>query len=400
MTAILQGIRIVDLTAIVAGPYATMLLADLGADVIRVEAPGGDGYRAAPPGRHPGMGAPFLTINRGKRSVGLDLRTDGGREVLHALVRGADVAVHNQRPEPARRLGIDAAALTALNSRLVHAVTTGFGADGPDADRPAYDDIVQARSGLASLLADGDGAPRLAPTILADKVTGLQLANAVLAALLHRERTGQALTVEVPMLETMAAFLMAEHMGGRAFDPPLGDPGYNRLLSPGRRPHRTADGWIVVLPYTTRHWQAFLVLADLGGEGWEDVVADPDQRAARIDELYALVGRVLPRRPSSWWLRACAEVDVPAGPVRTLEGLLADPHLTAVGMFPVVEHPTEGRVRLPRSPVRYGGVAPSAAGPAPRPAADTRQVLSELGLEAAEVEGWIAAGDAWTDDPP
>lgn len=258
---ILDGIRVLDLTTIVAGPYATMILGDLGAEVIKVEAPGGDGYRSAPPGRHAGMGAPFMGVNRSKRSLALDLKADGAVDVLVRLARWADVAVHNVRPSAARRLGIDSAALRQVNPDLIHCTTTGFGSAGDDADLPAYDDIVQARAGLATLLAGTDGEPRLAPTLLVDKLTGMQVANSILAALLQRERTGHAATIEVSMFETIAAFLLVEHMGGRGFEPHIGPAGYNRVLSADRRPYRTADGWIVVLPYTTRHWQDFMAMA-------------------------------------------------------------------------------------------------------------------------------------------
>lgn len=403
MTAILNGIRILDLTSIVSGPFATMLLADLGADVISVEAPGGDAYRAAPPARSPRMGAPFMTINRGKRSVGVDLSTKGGQTVLVALARSADVAVHNLRPAAARRLGLDADTLGVHNPQLIHCTTTGFGSDGPDADLPAYDDIIQARSGLADLLAH-DGAPQLAPTILVDKITGLHVANAILAALLHRERTGESLRVEVPMLEVIAAFITAEHMGGRAFDPPIGPPGYNRLLSPDHRPHATRDSHIVVMPYTTRHWVAFLDLARGSNPDIPDPrapdgrwVSDPVARASRIGELHAVLARTLATKTTAEWLTACRAHDIPAGAVATLEDLLADPHLTAVGMFPTTDHPTEGRVVAPRHPVRYDGRAPDPAAPAPRPGADTLDMLRELGLPPTSIEGLLAAEAIWYD---
>ncbi|MGI9018697.1 MAG: CaiB/BaiF CoA transferase family protein [Euzebya sp.] len=396
MRPILNGIKVADLTSIVSGPYATMMLGDLGADVIKVEAPGGDAYRAAPPGRHAGMGAPFMGVNRSKRSLGLDLKAPGGDAVLARLAAWADVVVHNIRPAAAVRLGIDASSLRRHNALLIHCVTTGYGSTGPDADRPAYDDIMQARSGLAGLMADTQGVPRLAPTLVADKVTGLHVAGAILAALLHRERTGEALDVEVPMLETMASFLLAEHMGGHAFDPPIGPPGYNRILSPDRRPHRTADGWIVALPYTTRHWMSFMELVDDPAWTHADWVADPAQRAARVDELYALLAQTFGAKTTAAWLKILSDLDIPSAPVNTLKDVLADPHLAAVQHFQTHAHPTEGAVITPAHPVRYDGQTPSSACQAPVAGADCAVVLGELGYGPEEVRAMLGRGVVWS----
>ena len=262
MYSLLDGIRIIDLTTVVLGPMATALLGDLGADVIKVEPPGGDLFRATSPSRNTGMGAPFMGVNRNKRSIVLDLKSDGAADVVDRLVVDADVFVHNMRPAAVHRLGIGADRLRALNSRLIYCSAVGYGSDGPYRDAPAYDDVVQGQTGLASLLADPQGAPRLAPTILADKVTGLYCAQAILAALFARERSGTGMTVEVPMFESMTAFMLAEHMGGQAYEPSLGPAGYNRLLNAFRRPHPTSDGYIVVLPYSTRHWQGVFELTE------------------------------------------------------------------------------------------------------------------------------------------
>lgn len=389
MLQFLHGVRVIDLTTIVLGPYATAILGDLGADVIKVEPPGGDIYRAGPPSHHPGMGAPFLTINHNKRSIVLDLTAPRSTEVLDALVDSADVVIHNMLPRVATKLGVDAATLTRDRPHLIHVTTPGFGSGGPDAESPAYDDIIQGRMGLASMLAGDDGAPRLAPTTMADKVTGLHAAIAVLAALSHRHRTGEGAIVEVPMLETMTSFLLAEHMGGRAFDPALGSPGYNRLLNPYRRPHRTADGYIVLLPYSDRHWRTLLALIDDPKWREADWVFDREQRARRIDELYAALGAVMPTRTTDEWLEALRAADIPAGPVNTLDEVFADPQL--IGFFQRLDHPSEGTVVRPRTPFR-ASVTEGSDRPAPRLGADTRQVLSELGYADSDIDRLVDTG--------
>ena len=394
MQDVLSGIRVIDLTSIILGPFGTSILGDLGADVIKVEPPGGDLFRAAQPARNSGMGAGFITMNRNKRSICLDLKQPEGLAVLHRLVADADVVTSNMRRAAAGRLGVDGDALRAHNPDLIYCVANGYGANGPFADEPAYDDVMQARIGLSSLLTDADGAPGLAPTVLADKVTGLYLVQAVLAALVARERTGTAHTVEVPMFETMTSFLLAEHLSGAAFVPPLGTPGYNRLMTENRKPHRTADGYLVVLPYTTRHWQRFFELAgrpDLASADW---VLDPDTRSGRAHELYGLIGECLMGRTSEEWLRHLAEAEIPASAVNSLDDVIDDPHLEAVDFWQLVKHPTEGTIRTMRSPLRFDGAHGSADRPAPTLGADTIDVLSEAGYSGDEIWSLLDRGVA------
>jgi crotonobetainyl-CoA:carnitine CoA-transferase CaiB-like acyl-CoA transferase len=379
----------------VLGPYATSIFGDMGADVVKVEPPGGDLYRAAAPARHPGMGAPFLTINRNKRSICLDLTTPVGRSVLGRLVDTADVVIHNMRPRTARTLGVDADTLRSGRPHLIHCVTPGFGSAGPDADAPAYDDVIQGRMGLASLMADAAGVPQFVPTTMADKITGLYAAIAVLGALHHRERTGKGTVVEVPMLETMAAFLLAEHMGGRAFDPPLGPPGYNRLLNPHRRPHATSDGHIVLLPYSERHWRALIEFVDEPEWAEADWVFDANERALRIDELYALVGRLMATRSTDEWLEVLAARDIPAGPVASLDDLFDDPQLAATGFFQSVDHPTEGALVEPGHPATFGEVEQQAGRPTPRLGEHGTELLGELGYDTAAIDALIDQGAVW-----
>ena len=383
MYGLLDGVRVVDLTTVVLGPLATVILGDLGADIIKVEPPGGDLFRASSPSRNPGMGAPFMNVNRNKRSIVLDLKHSHGHGVLSRLAAGADVFVHNMRPKAVAKLGLGAEAMREINPRLIHCTAIGYGSAGPYADEPAYDDVLQARMGLAALLADEDGTPRLAPTIIADKVTGLYLTHAVLAALYARERTGEGATVEVPMFEALSSFVLAEHMGGRMFDPPLGEPGYNRLLNPYRQPQPTADGHIVVLPSSTRHWRAVFEL--LGRDDWlaEDWISDPEQRTRRVHELYRSLGEVTPGRTTAEWIEAFQSIDVPCSAVNTLSDLFDD-HLAAVDFFESVDHPTEGRLVAPRHPVRYDRpVGPDR--PAPQLGADTDEILIEAGFSTGEI---------------
>ena len=253
----LAGIKIVDLTTVVLGPLATQILGDLGADVIKIEAPEGDIMRYAGPARHREMGHVFLNLNRNKRSLCIDLKRPEAAQVFLALVRQSDVLMHNMRPQAMARLGFAYEKLRDINPRLVYCSAHGYGQEGPLADRPAFDDIIQGASGFVALEEATGGEARFVPTLVGDKTVGLTMVYAVMAALLQRERSGEGQTVEVPMLETMTAFLMAEHMGGLTFDPPLGPPGYSRMLAPDRRPHRTADGHICILPYTDRHWRDF-----------------------------------------------------------------------------------------------------------------------------------------------
>lgn len=394
MYQLLDGITIVDLTTVVAGPFATATLGDLGAAVIKVEAPGGDGFRHTSPSRSEGMGAPFMNINRNKQSIGLNLKHPDGHAALLRIVVNTDVVVHNMRPNAVAKLNIGPETLRASNPTLVYCTAIGYGSDGPYGDRPAYDDVVQAETGWAHLLSDDRGIPRLAPTIVADKVAGLYVTQAILAALVARRAGQPGATIEVPMFEALTSFTLAEHLSGRLFQPPIGPVGYNRLTTPHRRPHRTADGYIVALPYTTRHWQAFFELVDrpdLATAAW---VLDPAERAKNAGDLYRLLGEFTPDRTTLQWLEDLASIDVPAAPVNSLDDLIDDPHLSAVGMFETVEHPTEGTITTVRHPVRYD--APIMDDRAtPRLGADTRTVLTAAGFATGEVDDLLTSGAAF-----
>ena len=388
----LAGVTVIDLTAVVLGPLTTQILGDLGADVIKIEPPEGDIMRAGGATRHPGMGSVYLALNRNKRSVVLDLKQPAGAAVLRRLIKDADVVIHNMRAAAIARLGFDYDAVKAINPHIVYCAAYGFSEHGPYRDYPAYDDLIQARAGIAALSQAHSPAPHFAPTLIADKTVGLTAVYAVLAALFHRERTGAGQSIEVPMFETMVAFTLAEHLGGLTFEPPLGKAGYARLLAPDRRPHRTTDGHVAILPYTTRHWRDFFALAERPELADDPRFADPTARNRHIGEIYAVLAELVAMRSTQFWLDGCQRADIPAAPVNPLEALPSDPHLAAVGLFAHTAHPTEGAILELRPPVAFGATPASLRRPAPRLGADTASVLREHGYDDATIAALARSG--------
>lgn len=370
MAGPLAGITVLDLSTVIAGPYATQILGDMGADIIKIEPPQGDIMRAAGPARHPGMGAAYLNCNRNKTSLTLDLKDAIARARLIEMVRGADVFIHNMRTAACERLGLSHQALLALNPRLVYCAIVGYGQDGPYRDRPAYDDIIQAAAGWAGLeLATGD-APRYAPTIVADKTTSLYAVGAINAALFSRERSGEGQYVEVPMFEVMASYLLVEQMGGMTFEPPLGPSGYSRLQSKHRHPYATRDGYISVMPYNGEHWVRFFTAAGDPAMAADPRLHDGAQRAAAIDELYEKLATLLPCRSTGDWLNILHAADIPCSAVNTVESLLQDAHLRAVNFFVPVEHPSEGAILAIKPPIHFSKTPCQLRHPSP-PLAET-----------------------------
>ena len=373
----LAGIRVLDMTTVLMGPYATQLLAEMGADVIKLEAPEGDVVRQIGPERNPGMGAMFLILNRGKRSLALDLKTEGGRDAARAVAASCDVVVSNIRPAALRRLGLDAAVLRAADPRLVHCALVGFGQSGPYAAKPAYDDLIQGIAGIPKLAGDP---PRYAPLALADRVTGLHALSAILAALVERGRTGLGQEIEVPMFEVMASFTLGDHLGGMVFDPPLDAGGYARLLSPDRRPYATRDGHLCTMIYSDAQWRRFFASIGQPRRCDDDPrLADHATRTRHIDALYAELGAIFATRGTTEWLALLEAHDVPCAPAHDLAGLRADPHLAATGFFAPEDHPSEGPLTAMAAPVRFGAHGDVPRRPAPRLGEHTDEVLREIG---------------------
>src|SRR5438105_9957681 len=390
MYDLLKGTRVVDLTTVYLGPYATQFLGDMGADVLKIEPPGGEVGRSPNPSRSPEMGARFLNSTRNKSSLALDLRVPAARELVLRLAKNADVFVHNMRPQAAAKLRLAYDDLCAANPQIVYCFAPGFGQDGPYAAKPAYDDIVQALSGLSHLNRDDSGAPRFLPTIIVDKVVGLHLAFAVATGLVHRLKTGPVCAIEIPMFEAMVAFLLVEHLSGHTFRPPLSSLGYERMLAENRKPYRTRDGYMAIMPYTTQQWTRFLACvgrSDLMNEDW---VRDPVKRSADVDRLYQIIADAAPSRTTAEWLTILNNADIPCGPVNSFEDLLAHPHLNAVGLFESVEHPSEGSLTSVRSPFRISGAERWPDRPVPRVGQGGTELLQDWGLSPDEIEKLIA----------
>lgn len=392
----LAGIKVVDLTSVLMGPFASQSLGDLGADVIKVEAPCGDLVRQIGPARHEGMGPVYLNANRNKRSIVLDLKNAAGLQALRRLLADADVLMYNVRPQAMARLGLGYEEVAALNPRIVYAGLFGFGQDGPYAARPAYDDLIQGATTLSHLIAQASGGiPRYVPTAMADRIVGLTGVSAILASLMARERTGRGDRVDVPMFETMAAFVLGDHLGGLTFEPPLDGGGYARQLSPERRPYQTMDGYICALVYTDKQWQGFL--REIGRESL--VQEDPRfasyaTRSRHIDHVYGVLAEIFKERSTAEWMALLEHADVPFMPMHSLQSILKDPHLVATEFFSTVEHPTEGSILTMRTPASFQVHRPGTARPAPTMGQHTREVLGDLGFSAQEVEAMLASGAA------
>ena len=390
-TGPLQGIRILDLTAILFGPSGTQMLGDWGAEIIKVESLTGDGWRYTGQFRNRGMSGQFMTVNRNKRSLALDLKHPDGKAALRRLIPTADALVTNIRPAAMARLGFGYEDCHALNPKLVYAAATGFGQDGPWAARPAFDEIVQATSGLATSIGTDDE-PVFVPSLVGDKVCGLSLAAAVSAALVHRERTGQGQLVEVPMLETLAAFNSIEMLGGHAFVPPIGPTGYKRVRE--RKPARTKDGWLTMLPYSGDNWCAFFEKVGHPECIEEFSVRDPVKRAANIDKIYARMKEIAPSRTTAEWEELLLSIDVPHASFAKMTEISEQPHLKAVDLFQEIDHPTEGKLRQARPSARVSETPAALRRPAPLLGQHTREILEEAGYTAAEIDALIERGAA------
>jgi len=390
----LAGVRIVDLTSIVLGPLATLTLAGMGADVIKVEATEGDNVRLAGSALHDDMGHVFLHGNRGKRSVVLHLKKQAARDALLRLLEQADVFLCNVRPAAMRRLGLGPEVLRERNPRLIQVVACGYGSRGPRADLPAYDDLIQGAVAIPALMQRYTGGdPAYVPLSLVDRVTGLHVVYAITAALYARERSGEGQYVEVPMFESAAHFVLADHLAGASFEPALGPAGYDRLLSTNRRPYRTADGHLCVLVYNDKHWRAFFSAIGRPEMFEQDArFSSQRNRSLNIHEVYGFVASVMVSRTTAEWRSLLDEIDIPNQVPATLEELVDDAQLRASGLIGEEEHPTEGRVRTLGSPTYWNERPSPPLAPAPRLGEHTQEVLGELGYTAHELEALAREG--------
>lgn len=393
----LAGVRVVDVTSVVMGPSATQMLAELGADVIKVESPEGDVVRAiGPQGHEAGLGPLFLSVNRGKRSIALDLKSAAGREALLALARDADVLTYNVRPQAMQRLGLGYEALAEVNPRLLYVGMFGFSQRGRHAASAAFDDLIQAASALPDALARTTGdVPRYVPFNVGDRMVGLYAFGVIAAALYGRTQTGRGQRVDVPMFETVAAQVLGDHMYGQTYIPAKGDFGYPRLLSPERRPYRTQDGYVCCLIYTDAQWRSFLRC--IGREGMLDSdprLASIASRTVHITALYGLVADELAKHSTAYWQELLSASDIPVFPMNTLETLLDDEHLGDIGFFRQREHPALGTIREIAVPSEWSGTPPGVVRPAPSLGEHTIEVLREAGYDNDRIAGMLASGAA------
>ena len=381
----LSGVRVLDLTTILFGPYATQILGDFGADVIKIEAPGGDPIRYLGPARNSGMGALFLGANRNKRSIMLDLKRAEGCDALWRLMDEADMFVHNVRPHKILSLGFGPDEVLRRRPGIIYGGLHGYREDGPYGGRPAYDDVIQGASGIAGLFLERDGEPQLVPSVIADKSAALMASSGLIAAYVKRLRTGKGVYMECSMFEGLVSYNLIEHQWGTVFSPPEGNPGYTRLLSRNRRPHRTRDGFVCILPYTDKHWRAFWEIA-----GASEMATDPrfstmPLRAQNIDALYQEAGKVLAARDTEEWVALLTKADIPVGQVNNLEDLKNDLHLNEIGFFRLYEHPTEGTIEIPDTAYRFDRESLPVRRHQPQLGEHGHEVLAELGMDEQEI---------------
>ena len=387
MSGPLDGVRVLDLSTVLMGPFATQILGDFGAEVTKVEPPEGDVLRHNSPARSPGMSHLFLNAGRNKRSVVLDLKQPAAREACLAIARRADVLVYNIRPQAMARLKLAYKDVRAVNPRIIYVGAFGYSQRGPYAAKAAYDDLIQGAAALPWLAAAAGGeSPRYVPVTIADRAVGLHIVNAVCAALYYREKTGKGQRIDVPMFESLLQMVLGDHLGGETFLPAEGAPGYTRMLAKERRPYETSDGHVCLLVYNDKQWKAFLSLI-----GRPELMADPrfataSGRARSFDAANALVAGEMRKRSTAQWIEALEAADIPVQRMNSLDDVVEDPHLAAIGYFREIDHPTEGRIRSLAVPSEWSESAPQYRSHAPRFGEHTCEVLREAGLSGAEIE--------------
>jgi crotonobetainyl-CoA:carnitine CoA-transferase CaiB-like acyl-CoA transferase len=395
MAGPLDGVRVLDLTTVVMGPFATQILADFGADVIKIEPPEGDVIRYAWPFRNPGMGSIFLAVNRNKRSVVLDLKKERARQVCLRLAARADALVYNIRPQAMARLKLSYEEVRAANPKIIYVGCFGYSQRGPYAPKAAYDDLIQGAAGLPWLAKrQGSAEPRYAPMIVADRSVGQQVASAVSAALYHREKTGKGQRVDVPMFEHLLQIVLGDHLGGATFEPRHGEAGYPRILAPDRRPYETKDGYVCALIYNDKQWRAFLDVIGKPGIFLLPEFATQEARSRNYQRAYTMIAEEMKTRTTAQWVEALERADIPVQRMNSLEDILADPHLAAIGYFSLREHPSEGRVRTLAVPSEWSESQPDYRRHAPRLGEHTREVLAEAGYGPVEIDQLLSEGAA------
>ena len=395
MTTPLAGIRVVEMTSVVLGPYACQMLGDLGADVIKIEPIGGDTNRNLGPHRNNSdMSALFLTCNRNKRSVSLDLKSSRGKAAAMEIIKTSDVVVHNFRPAAMKRLGLDYECIKAVNPEVIYCATYGYSKKGPYGDKGALDDSIQAASGIAMLQSMVGGEPRYLPTIIADKTTALMVVQAVLAALFHKQRSGEGQEIEVPMFESMVSFMMTEHLWGQTFEPPIGKAGYVRLTAKHRRPYKTLDGqYLAVLPYWDNHWETFCRLCGREELAADSRFTDMATRLKNIDESYRVTGEIISSRSRAEWVGLLGDTNVPMMVVNTLDDLITDPQLVESGFWQEFDHSTEGRIRMSSPPINFSKTPAAIGSLPPRLGEHSGEVLLEVGMSQSVIDSMLDSGE-------
>ena len=385
----LCGVRVLDLTTVVFGPYTAQILGDLGADVIKIEAPGGDSMRSIGPARNSGMSSIFLGSNRNKRSLVLDLKTEDARGALWRLIDTSDMFVHNVRPQKMAALGFAPDAVLGRNPKIIYGGLHGYREAGPYGGRPAYDDIIQCISGLAATFTERDGIPKMVPSIVADKTAALMAVNGLIGGYVKRLRSGSGSYVECSMFESLASFNLVEHQWGETFSPSKGTAGYARLLSEYRRPHKTRDGFIAILPYTDKHWRDFWRIVDAGSCANDKRFSTMAMRSKHIDVLYQKLSGFLTAKDTAEWLVLLTEADIPASRVNSLSDLNSDEHMEKIGFFREFDHPSEGKLVAPDSGYQFDGKSLPVRKPQPRLGEHSHEILSEIGYSEIEISNLI-----------
>ncbi len=393
MIPLLKGINVLEMSSVVMGPFVGQILADLGADVIKIEPLSGDIARETHPSPVKGLGALYLNNNRNKRVIALDIKHPAGSEVAKRLLKKSDVFLHNMREEAAERVGFGYAAAKAINPKIIYCAAIGYGQRGRYRDKPAYDDVIQAASGLAGLSQYLGNDPQFFPTIVADKVGALYAVYGILAALVARAQGhDESIKVEMSMFEALASFVLNEHLAGGTFTDTDPSVGYHRILSPNRRPYKTSDGWIVVLPYTFNQWTSFfreVGRTDILESGW---LQDSTERSRRVNYLYGEIAKSLTDRSTDEWHAKLSKLDIPCSRVNSVADLLEDPHLEDVGFFKLNgEFPPEVKRAIPQ-PVQFTGIDPQPDKAAPPLGANTREILRACGYDGSEIEALLARG--------